>query len=181
MKMRYPFLAMLLSISVSLSAVHAEGRAKAPPLPAANHAAMQDYRITDDVVQRLLAVSADARKARLDKDWVFAQLYSSSLDDIADRVLTTQPRLARIVESHGFARREYMTAIYALASARQATLYGPDEASGAMIHDQFVSSKNASGANIAYYKAHASMVDPLMKGGPVTQAGSKRPPGRCCI
>ncbi|WP_413626135.1 hypothetical protein [Luteibacter sp. Lutesp34] len=181
MKMRYPFLAMVLSISVSLSALHAEGRAKAPPIPDADHAAMQNYRITDDVAQRLLAVSADARKARLDKAWMFAQLYSSSLDDITDRVLTTQPRLARIVESHGFGRREYMTAIYALASARQATLYGPDEASGAVVHDQFVSSKNASEANIAYYKAHAAMVDPLMEGGPVTQDGTKRPPGRCCI
>jgi len=106
MKMRYPFLAMVLSISVSLSALHAEGRAKAPPIPDADHAAMQNYRITDDVAQRLLAVSAGARKARLDKAWMFAQLYSSSLDDITDRVLTTQPRLARIVESHGFGRRE---------------------------------------------------------------------------
>jgi len=181
MKMRYAFLTLLLSASTALLTVHANGRGTTPPIPAADHAAMRDYPITDDVAQRLLAVSADARKARLDKTWFFAQLYSSSLDDITDRVLSTQPRLARIVEGHGFGRREYMTAIYALASARQVTLYGPDEASGAKVHDQFVSSKNASEANIAFYKAHRTELEPLMQGGPVTQNGSRSPSGRCCI
>jgi len=85
--------------------------------------------------------------------------------------LTKQPRLARIVEKHGFGRREYMTAVFALASARQMALYGPDKTES---HDQFISSKNASEANIDFYESHQSQLEPLMAGGPVTQANRKR-------
>jgi hypothetical protein len=84
--------------------------------------------------------------------------------------LTRQPRLARIVEKHGFNRREYMTAVFALASARQVALYGPGEPA---VHDQFVSVKNASEANIAFYESHHEQLEPLMAGGPVTQSNRK--------
>lgn len=174
MNKRYLF-AVLLSLAGSLTAAHAtKERGMVPPIPAADHQAIRNYPLNDDVVQRLLAVSIDARKAHLGQLWFFAQLRAYSLDDITDRILTTEPRLARIVESHGFSRREYMTAAFALGSARQASLYGPDEKSDAVVHDQFISSKNASEANIAYYESHRAELEPLMAGGPVTQTNVER-------
>ncbi|NID14245.1 hypothetical protein [Luteibacter yeojuensis] len=156
--------------TMCLTAVSTE-RGRVPPIPAADHETIRNYRIDDDVLRRLLAVSADAQKAHVGGTWFFAQLFSYSLDDITDRVLTKQPRLARIVEKHGFGRREYMTAVFALASARKVALYGPEEPE---VHDQFVSSKNASDANIAFYESHQALLEPLMGGGPVTQANRKR-------
>ena len=116
----------------------------------------------------------DAEKAHVGKPWVFDQIRADSLDDITDRILTTQPRLARIVESHGFSRREYMVAAFALASARQTVLYGPDEDPASVRHDQFISSANASAANIAFYESRRATLEPFLAGGPVTQWNVKR-------
>jgi hypothetical protein len=173
MNTRY-LLAVLLVAVISVTSAHDREKGRSPPIPAADHAAIRNYSLNDDVVRRLLAVSADAEKAHVGETWVFAQLYADSLDDITDRVLTTQPRLARIVERHGFTRREYMIAAFALASARQVALYGPDEKSAAILRDQFVSSANASAANIAFYESHSEQLEPHLAGGPVTQHNVKR-------
>ena len=160
MKMRFPCVVLLFAVASIFSAHAATERGKMPPIPAADHAAIRNYPLTEDVIQRLLAVSADAKKAHIGKPWVFEQIYASSLDDVTDRVLTTEPRLARIVEKHGFSRREYMTAVFAAASARYVSVYGPDKVA---VHDQFVASDNASEANIAFYRSHKAMLDPLLE------------------
>lgn len=162
MNTRFPFVVLLLAVMSVAGSQAIAGNGVALPIPAADHQAIRSYPLTDDVVQRLLAVSVDAKKARLQLSPFFVTLEATSLDDVTDRVLTTQPRLARIVEQHGFTRREYMIARFALASARQTSLHGAGDASGVVPLNQFVSSENASEANIAFYEAHRAELEAFM-------------------
>lgn len=173
MNTRYPFAVLLFAVMSTITAYAVAATRAALPIPAADHAAIRNYPLTEDVVRRLYDVSVEAKKARLEPSPFFAQLEANSLDDVTDRILTTQPRLARIVESHGFTRRDYVMAGFALASARQTALHGPDDASGGLLHNQFVSSENASAANIAFYEEHSAELEPMLGKDTMTSSGLK--------
>ena len=167
MKTRYPFVVMLIA-AVAVTGSHAEAIGKlVPSIPAADHAAIRNYRLDSDIVQRLVSVAMDVCKARIDRRAYLGRTGSNTLEDITNRVMDPQPRLAHIVESHGFTRREYMTATFALASARQALLQGGDKPSASQAYSEFVSPVNASEANIAFYKAHRAELDMLLSGQPL--------------
>ena len=166
MKSRYILAALLATASIAPGAF-AQQAAPAQPAPAANpasqipasdRAAIQNYNLNDDVFNRLVAVSKEAKKQGIkpkDAQTDFSKIHS--LDDLAKTVTDSDPRIGPLIQKNGFTPRDFMLANLALTNAAIAA-----EAKNNPQMAQDVDQSKVNQKNVAFYESHKAKINELM-------------------
>ncbi|KJV36765.1 hypothetical protein VI08_03125 [Luteibacter yeojuensis] len=166
-KFRYVFAALLATATLAPSAFAQQAAPQAAPAPAVNpasqipasdRAAIQNYNLTDDVFNRLVAVSQDAKKQGIkpkDAETDFSKIHS--LDDLAKTVTDSDPRIGPLIQKHGFTPRDFMLANLAVTNAAIAS-----EAKNNPQMAQYVDQSKVNQKNVAFYESHKGQINALM-------------------
>lgn len=136
----------------------------APALTAqqqADKAAILDFPLSMDVIERLAQVSRESAAAHVactdERDLQGAR----SLDAMAHTLEIRRPRAVPILARHGFTPKQFLTASSALITTRIAAdtlarLEGP-------FADMFKKEHDYSDQNLAFYQAHREEIAAVMK------------------
>jgi hypothetical protein len=163
-KHRYILAALLAAASVAPVASFAQEAAPAPAanpaaqIPAADKQAIQNYNLNEDVFTRLVAVSKDAKAQGIrpkDAKTDFSKIHS--LDDLAAQVTTADPRIAPLIQKHGFTPRDFLLANLAVTNAAIASEAKSNPQMAAYVDQSKVNQKN-----VAFYEAHKAQINALM-------------------
>lgn len=164
MKHRYVFAALLAAASLAPAASFAQAAAPqeapnpASQIPASDKQAIQNYNLNDDVFNRIVAVSKEAKAQGIkpkDARTDFSKIHS--LDDLAKQVTDSDPRIAPLIQKHGFTPREFLLANLAVTNAAIAS-----EAKNNPQMAQYVDQSKVNQKNVAFYEAHKSQINDLM-------------------
>jgi hypothetical protein len=165
-KSRYILAALLATASIAPGAFAQAAAAQQPApaanpasqIPAADRAAIQNYNLSDDVFNRLVAVSQEAKKQGIkpkDAQADFSKIHS--LDDLAKTVTDSDPRIAPLIQKNGFTPRDFMLANLALTNAAIAS-----EAKNNPQMAQYVDQSKVNQKNVAFYETHKAKINQLM-------------------
>lgn len=133
---------------------------EAPQLPAADQQAILHYNLNEDVFNRLLAVTKEARA-----DGIRAQPPGDpssihSLDDLAAQSIAGDSRIAPLIKKHGFTPREFLLANLALMNAAVVEQAKNDPELASQIDQSKVNQ-----TNVAFLEAHQAQLSTLMQPG----------------
>ncbi|MFZ5789271.1 MAG: hypothetical protein ACOY3L_01090 [Pseudomonadota bacterium] len=145
---------------LSIFAILALAFVLAPPafaggLTAADQAAVTRYNLTEDFLERALALARDAAtqptaQPQLDLSGV------TSLDDMAAK-LEAEPSVHDLLVKHGFTAKDYLVGTAALGQSMLAARLEADPAqAGTLDRSKF------NDANVAFYRTHQDKVALLM-------------------
>jgi hypothetical protein len=163
-KSRYILAALLATASVTPAAVFAQEAAPAPAanpaaqIPAADKQAIQNYNLNDDVFNRIVKVSQEAKAQGIkpkDAKTDFSKIHS--LDDLAAQVTNSDPRIAPLIKKYGFTPREFLLANLAVTNAAIAS-----EAKNNPQMAAYVDQSKVNKQNVAFYESHKSQINALM-------------------
>jgi hypothetical protein len=138
----------------------AQGRGPAADLPEADKAAIAQYTISEDAFTRLLAVTDEARKAGIKPNESAADFSKvHNLDDLANQVVSSDPRIKPLITQHGFTPRDFLLVNLALSNAAMAIQAeaNPEQA-------KYVDQGKINKANVAFVEAHRPQIMQLMRG-----------------
>ena len=168
MKSRYILAALLATAAVAPAAVFAQQAAPADQsapaakpdsqLPAADKQAIQNYNLTDDVFNRIVKVSQEAKKEGIkpkDAKTDFSKIHS--LDDLAAQITAADPRIEPLIKKYGFTPREFLLANLAVTNAAIAS-----EAKNNPQMAAYVDQSKVNQQNVAFYEAHKAQINALM-------------------
>jgi hypothetical protein len=170
-KSRYILAALLATASVVPVSTFAQEAAPAPAanpasqIPAADKQAIQNYNLNDDVFNRIVKVSQEAKAQGIkpkDAQTDFSKIHS--LDDLAAQVTNADPRIAPLIKKYGFTPREFLLANLAVTNAAIAS-----EAKNNPQMAAYVDQKKVNQQNVAFYESHKDKINALMnedQGGP---------------
>jgi hypothetical protein len=133
---------------------HAQG---APAIPAGDQQAISAYALDQDVFDRLIAASNEAKAAHIQAQPTDMSKVHS-LDDLAAQVVSSNPQLAAVVRKHGFTPREFMLANLAMmnAGAAVAAKSNPELA-------KHIDQSRTNPANVSFYEAHQAQIEKLSR------------------
>jgi hypothetical protein len=169
-KSRYILAALLATATTVPAAAFAQAAAPAAaaqPAPAANPAsqipaadkqAIQNYNLNDDVFNRIVKVSQEAKKEGIkpkDAKTDFSKIHS--LDDLAAQITAADPRIEPLIKKYGFTPREFLLANLAVTNAAIAS-----EAKNNPQMAQYVDQSKVNQKNVAFYESHKSQINALM-------------------
>jgi len=164
-KSRYILAALLATATVMPVASFAQQSAPAPAaanpasqIPAADKQAIQNFNLTDDVFNRIVKVSQEAKAQGIkpkDAKTDFSKIHS--LDDLAKQVTDSDPRIAPLIKKYGFTPREFLLANLAVTNAAIAS-----EAKGNRQMAAYVDQSKVNQKNVAFYEAHKGQINALM-------------------
>ncbi|MDQ0011594.1 hypothetical protein J2T07_003808 [Luteibacter jiangsuensis] len=162
MKPRYILAALLAAASVAPAATFAQEAAPAAnpasAIPASDKQAIQNYNLNDDVFNRIVKVSQDAKKQGIkpkDAKTDFSKIHS--LDDLAAQVTAADPRIEPLIKKYGFTPREFLLANLAVTNAAIAS-----EAKNNPQMAAYVDQSKVNKQNVAFYEAHKAQINALM-------------------
>lgn len=162
MKFRYILAAMLATASLVPVAASAQQAANpASQIPASDKKAIQDYNLNDDVFNRIVKVSQEAKAQGIkpkNGDTDFSKVHS--LDDLANQVTGADPRIAPLLQKYGFTPREFLLANLAVTNAAMASEAKSNPQLAAYVDQSKVNQKN-----VAFYEAHKGQINALMADG----------------
>jgi hypothetical protein len=167
-KSRYILAALLATAAVAPAAVFAQQAAPAEPsaaaanpasqIPAADKQAIQNYNLNDDVFNRIVKVSQEAKKDGIkpkDAKTDFSKIHS--LDDLAAQITAADPRIEPLIKKYGFTPREFLLANLAVTNAAIASEAKNNPQMAAYVDQSKVNQKN-----VAFYESHKSQINALM-------------------
>jgi hypothetical protein len=152
--LRSLLLAMLLALAPLASQAQDE-----PTLPAADQQAIQQYTLTEDVFNRLIAATKEARAAGIRPSQPSDPSKIHNLDDLANQAVGTDPRIAPIITKNKFTPREFMLANIALMNAAIAVQAQSNPEMAAQIDKSKINQ-----ANVAFFQSHQAQIMALMQG-----------------
>ncbi|MET0934405.1 MAG: hypothetical protein ABWX83_00345 [Luteibacter sp.] len=170
MTSRYILAALLATASVVPAAAFAQAAAPAPAaqpaqpanpasqIPASDKQAIQNYNLNDDVFNRIVKVSQEAKKQGIkpkDAQTDFSKIHS--LDDLAGQITAADPRIEPLIKKYGFTPREFLLANLAVTNAAIAS-----EAKNNPQMAQYVDQSKVNQKNVAFYESHKSQINALM-------------------
>lgn len=146
----------LLSIFAALALAFGVAQpAGAGDLNAADQAAVSQYELTDDFLERALAMARDVAaqrvaQPRLDLGGV------KSLDDIAAK-LDAEPGIRDLLTKYGFTAKDYLVGTTALGQSMRVARLEADPAQAGNLDRSKINA-----ANVAFYRANQDKVALLM-------------------
>lgn len=164
MKSRYILAALLATASVAPVATFAQEAAPAPAanpasqIPAADKQAIQNYNLNDDVFNRIVKVSQEAKAQGIkpkDAKTDFSKIHS--LDDLAAQVTNADPRIGPLIKKYGFTPREFLLANLAVTNAAIASEVKNNPQMAAYVDQSKVNKQN-----VAFYESHKDKINALM-------------------
>jgi len=178
-KSRYILAAMLAAASVVPVAAFAQQAAPAAQqapepgnpasqIPPADRQAIQNYNLTDDVFNRIVKVSQEAKKEGIkpkDAQTDFSKIHS--LDDLAAQITASDPRIAPLIKKNGFTPREFLLANLAVTNAAIASEAKTNPQMAAYVDQSKVNQKN-----VTFYEAHKAQITQLMNEEQADSAGA---------
>lgn len=168
-------LALALSLSVAAVGAHAQQAASAPAqapaaqqqgqapgtapftLPEADKQAIKNYTLNDDVFNRLIAATKEARADKIKPQSAPpdpAKVHT--LDDLANQAMSSDPRILPLIKKHGFTPREFMLANLALINAAMAAQAKSNPNLAGQIDQTKINQ-----ANVAFFEAHQAQLAAL--------------------
>jgi len=161
-KFRYVLAALLATASLVPVAASAQQAANpVSQIPASDKKAIQDYSLNDDVFNRIVKVTQEAKAQGIkpkDAATDFSKVHS--LDDLANQVTSADPRIAPLLKKYGFTPREFLLANLAVTNAAMASQAKSNPQLAAYIDQSKVNQKN-----VAFYEAHKGQINALMAEG----------------
>jgi len=130
----------------------------ASQIPASDRQAIQNYNLNDDVFNRIVKVSQEAKAQGIkpkDAKTDFSKIHS--LDDLAAQVTNSDPRISPLIKKHGFTPREFLLANLAVTNAAIASEAKSNPQMAAYVDQSKVNQKN-----VAFYEAHKAQITALM-------------------
>ncbi|MBE1162174.1 hypothetical protein [Dyella acidiphila] len=138
---------MLLALAIACS-LHAQGTIQHALSPA-DRAAVQQYMLSEDSYQKLLATAKDARASKVKIDMLDPKAHS--LDERATD-LNNNPEVHALLARHGLTAHDFLLGEYALLSAEFAVKYGSQPG---------IDTHLANPANVALFRRHEAEIDAL--------------------
>ncbi|HEX7816324.1 hypothetical protein [Dyella sp.] len=161
--------ALLLALAVLVShGALAQGAANS--LPAADQQAIKSYNLNEDVFNRLLAATKDARAQGIHPQQAPSPGSVHNLDDLANAALKADPRIGPLIKKYGFTPRDFMLANLALMNAAIASNAKTDPETA-----KYVDQTKVNQANVAFYESHQAQLNALMAA-PAGGAGAQPAP-----
>lgn len=139
--------------------------AQVPGLSAADRADIRNFTLNEDVVGRLKDVMTEGRAMNIKKSHP-DMTKVHSLDDMANQIVSADPRIKPLLAKHGFTPRQFLVADLSLVSTAMTVRYA--EKSG----QQKAMESHLNPANVRFYKEHKASVDALLNA-PASAASSK--------
>jgi hypothetical protein len=137
------------------------GARQAPDLPEADKQAIRNYNLNDDVFNRLIAATKEARAQNIRPQQAAPDPSKvHSLDDLAGQAVGSDPRIGPLIKKYGFTPREFMLANLALMNAAIASQAKSDPNMASQIDQSKVNQ-----ANVAFFEAHQDQIMALSRQG----------------
>ncbi|MDI3261862.1 MAG: hypothetical protein QJR11_03540 [Fulvimonas sp.] len=150
---------VLLLVALAVSPLSLKAQA-APGLPEADKQAIQQYTLTEDVFNRLVAATKEAQAAGIHPQQAGDPSQIHSLDDLARQAMSSDPRIPALIAKHGFTPREFLLANIALMNAGL-VVQAKSQPELAKMIDQ----SKVNAANVAFYEAHQAQIEALLRAG----------------
>jgi hypothetical protein len=164
-KSRYLLAALIAAASVAPVATYAQTAAPAQDapnpasqIPAADKQAIQSYNLNDDVFNRIVKVSQEAKQQGIrpkDAKTDFSKIHS--LDDLAAQVTAADPRIEPLLKKYNFTPRDFLLANLAVTNAAIASEAKKNPQMAAYVDQSKVNQKN-----VAFYESHKDQINALM-------------------
>jgi hypothetical protein len=155
-------LALLVALVALAPLAMAQDQPQGPVLPEADKQAILKYNVTEDSFTRLAAATEEARKAGIKPNENQADFSKvKTLDDLANTVVASDPRIKPLIAKHGFTPREFLLVNIALSNAAMAiqAQSNPEQA-------KLINQAEVNTANVAFVNAHRQQIAALMQGNP---------------
>ncbi|WP_267220570.1 hypothetical protein [Dyella silvae] len=150
-------LGVLLLLLAAAPLTHAQ---VAPPgLPEADKQQIKKYTLNDDVFNRLVAATQEARATGIPPQAAPDATKVHSLDDLAMQAMGGDPRIPQLVKKYGFTPREFMLANIALMNAIMASRARNDPAMANNLNQVWDNPDN-----IRFVDAHQAQIAALLQG-----------------
>lgn len=160
--------AALLVLMTSLAAVPAAfAQAPAPQaapaqpahtLPEADRQAIIQYNLTDDNFNRLVAATKEARAQNIKpSESAVDPSKVHSLDDLANQVTASDPRIGPLIKKNGFTPREFLLVNLAISNAAMAIQARSDPEQA-----KYIDQSKVNAANVAFVESHRQQIADLM-------------------
>lgn len=162
--------AALLVLMTSLAAVpaafaQAQPAPQAAPaqpahtLPEADRQAIIQYNLTDDNFTRLVAATKEARAQNIKpSESAVDPSKVHSLDDLANQVTASDPRIGPLIKKNGFTPREFLLVNLAISNAAMAIQARSDPEQA-----KYIDQSKVNAANVAFVESHRQQIADLMK------------------
>jgi hypothetical protein len=150
----------LLALVLLLVPLWAQAQGMAA-LPAADQEAIHNYNLNDDVFNRLIAATKEARKEGIKPQEQPADPSKvHTLDDLAQQAVGGDPRISPLIKRYGFTPREFLLANIALMNAAmvEQSKAQPELASQ-------IDQTKVNQANVTFIEAHQAQIQALMQSG----------------
>jgi hypothetical protein len=138
--------------------VHAQ--AVAAGLPDADKQQIKSYTLNDDIFNRLVAATEEARASGIPPQAPPDPSKIHNLNDLANQAMAGDPRIPALVKKYGFTPREFMLANIALMNAAMAAQARSDPTLSHNLNQVWVNPDN-----IRFIDTHQAQVAALMQGG----------------
>lgn len=145
--------AMLVSFGASAQ--------QGPSLPEADQQAIKNYNLNDDVFNRLIAATKEARAQGIHPQSPPNAAQVHNLDDLTQQALKADNRIESLIKKHGFTPRDFMLANLALMNAAIASQAKSDPEAA-----KYVDQSKINQANVAFYESHQAQLQALMAAPP---------------
>jgi len=147
----------LVALALSLVPMWAQAQGMSM-LPAADQATIRNYNLNDDVFNRLIAVTKEARLegvAQQQQPPDPAKIHT--LDDLAAQAVSGDPRIGVLIKKYGFTPREFLLANIALMNAAmvEQSKTQPELASQ-------IDQSKVNQANVTFFETHQPQIHALM-------------------
>ncbi|MBB3226005.1 hypothetical protein FHW69_000595 [Luteibacter sp. Sphag1AF] len=131
----------------------------ASAIPEADRKAIQNYNLNDDVFNRIIAVSREAKAKGIKPDQGSMDPSKiHSLDDLAAAVVGADSRIGPLIKAHGFTPREFLLANLAVTNAVMASQAKNDPEMA-----KYIDPSKVNQANVAFIDSHKAQIEALMK------------------
>jgi hypothetical protein len=130
-------------------------------LPVADQQAIRNYNLNDDVFNRLIAATKEARVEGIKPQQQPADPAKvHTLDDLATQAVSGDPRLAPLIKKFGFTPREFLLANIALMNAAmvEQSKTQPELASQ-------IDQTKVNQTNVSFIESHQAQIQALMQDG----------------
>lgn len=138
---------------------------QASVLSAADRAEIQKFTLNDDVFNRLQAVTKEGRAMHI-KKYRLDMTKVHSLDDMANQVVTADPRIKPLLSKHGFTPHQFLVANMALVGTVMTVRYAEQTGQEQKLEAQL------NPANVSFYKSHKAAVDAMVRPAPASAASA---------
>ncbi|WP_430390560.1 hypothetical protein [Dyella sp. 20L07] len=147
---------LLLTVLGAVPLAHAQ---LAPSgLPEADKQQIKSYTLNDDVFNRLVAATKEARTSGIPPQAAPDPAKVHSLNDLATQAMASDPRIPALVKKYGFTPREFMLANIALTNALLAVQARSDPATANNLNQVWVNPDN-----IRFVDGHQAQIAALMQ------------------